>query len=34
MFVENGYGMSEVKRVIAQMRERRTQNSRGVRNIF
>ena len=28
MFVENGYGLSEVKRVIAQVRERQTQNNR------
>ena len=28
MFVENGYGMSEVKRVIAQVGERRPQNNR------
>ena len=28
MCVENGYGMSEVKRVITQVRERRTQNNR------
>ena len=28
MFVENDYGMSAVKRVITQVRERRTQNNR------
>ena len=28
IFVENGYEMSEVKRVIAQVKERRTQNTR------